>query len=505
MAFILRRAREESKRALTRADGWALRLSPYDYDIEYIRGRENIADPSSRLYDGDDEAFNEEESPWEICDLESQSVEFLTEEEIRESTKKDDTLQLVIGSLDTGNWPKSLLKFKGIANDLRYTDGILVKNGCAVIPQNLREKALEIAHFGHPLEAKFKSILRRRVWWPAIASDAEKWVKSCATCAVNGKPERPTPMQRSFAPKAVWDTIALDFNGPYLKFGNISILVVIDLRSRYAIARPVKSTRFEYTKCVLDSIFEREGFPRTIKSDNGPPFNGEEYASYCSERGIQTVFSIPFFPQQNGLVEGFMKIVNKAMCAAGSTGSNYQKELQAAIQAYNAGDHTITKLPPEEVLMGRKIRRGLPLLPHSRLNYDESELDTRDRKAKLLSKRREDIRRGAMVCRVKPGDTVIVERQSRTKGESRFGMKRYVVSQECNGSLVLCDPDGQQLRRHVSQTKKVQEWRERKPANKQDPIAKSNLDATPNDDRPQRPTREKRNPSYLSEYVRQVE
>ncbi|XP_062538450.1 uncharacterized protein LOC134206739 [Armigeres subalbatus] len=88
MAFILRRTREESKRALTRADGWALRLSPYNYDIEYIRGHENIADPSSRLYEGEDEAFNEEVSPWEICP----SPAFLTEEEIRESTKKDDVL-----------------------------------------------------------------------------------------------------------------------------------------------------------------------------------------------------------------------------------------------------------------------------------------------------------------------------------------------------------------------------------------------------------------------------
>lgn len=397
------------------------------------------------------------------------------------------------------------MKFKAIASDLRYTDGILVKNGCAVIPQTLREKALEIAHAGHPLEAKFKSILRKRVWWPGMANDAEKWVKSCAACAVNGRPERPTPMQRSFAPKAVWETIALDFNGPYLKFGSISILVVIDLRSRYAIARPVKSTKFEHTKAVLDSIFEREGFPRTIKSDNGPPFNGEEYARYCSERGIQAIFSTPFYPQQNGLVEGFMKIVNKAMCTAVSTGTSYQKELQAAIQAYNAADHTTTKLPPEEVLTGRRIKRGLPLLHHGKSTHDEQVLDSRDREAKLLSKQREDVRRGAKVCRVKPGDTVVVERQSRTKGESRFGMKRYVVSEENNGSLVLCDSDGRRLRRHVSQTKKVEEWREQKPPNTQEPKQKSNPGVLSDDDLAQRPTRERRTPSYLSEYVRSVE
>lgn len=92
MTFIMSRPREESKRALTRADGWALRLSPYDYDIEYIRGHDNIADPSSRLYCGDDDAFNEEISPWEVCSLEPRNAGFLTEDEIRDYTAQDDTL-----------------------------------------------------------------------------------------------------------------------------------------------------------------------------------------------------------------------------------------------------------------------------------------------------------------------------------------------------------------------------------------------------------------------------
>lgn len=83
-------------------------------------------------------------------------------------------------------------------------------------------------------------------------------------------------------------------------------------------------------------------------------------------------------------------------------------------------------------------------------------------------------------------------------------MKRYVVSEERNGSLVLCGLDGQQLRRHVSQTKKVQEWRVQKPANKQESKPASNPDVLPDDDRCQRPTRERRAPSYLSEYLRTV-
>ncbi|XP_062557035.1 uncharacterized protein K02A2.6-like [Armigeres subalbatus] len=518
MTFILNRSREESKRALTRADGWALRLSPYNYDVEYIKGHDNIADPSSRLYCGEDDAFNEEISPWEVCHLDLSTIEFLTEEEIREYTKKDDILMQVIRAMEEQTWPRNLTRFKSFASDLAFTDGILVKNGCIVIPQPLREKTLEIAHAGHPLEAKLKSILRRRVWWPGMTTDAENWVKSCAICAVNGRPERPPPMRRAFAPKGVWETIAIDFNGPYLKLGGILILVVIDLRSRYAIARPVKSTKFEHTKAVLDSIFEREGFPRAIKSDNGPPFNGEDYAKYCAERGIKTIFSTPFYPQQNGLVEGFMKVINKAMSAALSTEANYQKELQAAVQAYNAADHSITKMPPEEVLSGRKIKRGLPLLNYGRTGHDEQLLDKRDRDAKIVSKGREDVRRGARASQVKPGDTVIVERHSRAKGESRFSSKRYTVIEEHNGSLVLCDADGQQLKRHVSQTKTVREWRgttssdgRGTTSSRERGITSSEVTSNDQDlelsgdNRRKRPQREKRPPNYLSDFALTIE
>ena len=232
VAFILNRSRESSKRALTRADGWALRLSPYSYSVEYIRGRDNIADPPSRLYVGNDEPFDDEHSPWEIATLEVNSTGFLTENELREETGSDTTIRSVIDALETQIWPRELTRYKSISNDLSVRDGILIKNGCVVVPNKLREKALRLAHDGHPMAAKLKSILRERVWWPGLATDAENWVKTCEICATNGRPEKPTPMRRIFAPQAVWETIALDFNGPYARFGGVSILLIVDYRSR---------------------------------------------------------------------------------------------------------------------------------------------------------------------------------------------------------------------------------------------------------------------------------
>ncbi|XP_058826834.1 uncharacterized protein K02A2.6-like [Topomyia yanbarensis] len=371
----------------------------------------------------------------------------------------------------------------------------VLKEGRAVVPASLQEKALSVAHEGHPLAAKLKTILRKSVWWPGMARDAEKWVKTCQSCAVNGRPEKPTSMMRTVIPKTAWETIALDFNGPYAKFGGIYILVLVDYRSRYLIARPVKSTSFEQTKRVLDDIFEREGFPESIKSDNGPPFNGADYSQFCHERGIKTIFSTPHFPQQNGMVENYMKIINKSMAIAASAGSNYNDELQAAIQAHNAACHTVTKVPPEEIMSGRKIKRRLPLLNRELPDYDNSGVNERDKEMKLKSKHREDARRVARKCQLNPGDTVIVERQSRAKGDSRFGRQRYTVMEQRNGNLVLGDDEGHTIKRHVSQTKKVFDWRNQ--SDTSDTLQQTHKDGN----LVLRAARNRKAPSHLQDFV----
>ncbi|XP_055590116.1 uncharacterized protein K02A2.6-like [Uranotaenia lowii] len=499
VAFVLNRSRENTKRALTRADGWALRLSPYSYTVEYIRGRENIADPSSRLYCGNDDPFEDNHSPWEIATLQVSNFGFLTEEHIRDATLIDDLLQKVIVSLESNVWNKETKGFKALAGDLSVQNGILIKNGCAIIPYSLRETTLNIAHSGHPMTAKMKSIMRKRVWWPGMPTDVEKWVQACQVCATNGRPEKPTPMQRSFAPKTVWHTIAIDFNGPYIKFGGISILVIVDYRSRYLIAKPVQSTSFDHTKKILDEIFDREGYPQNVKSDNGPPFNGAEYRDYCSQRGINCIYSTPYHPQQNGLVEGYMKIINRAMVAAISKGTSYIEELRNAVQAHNAAEHKVTKLPPEEVLSGRRIRRRLPLMCPGKSEFDDKQLDERDRNSKLQGKHTEDARRGSKICSVKPGDIVILERMMRAKGESRFDPKRYTVLEERNGDLLLSDETGQTLKRNVIHTRRVHEWK----VFNQVPFPCQSAPTSTNETPVQgRPSREKKTPTHLQDYVR---
>jgi transposase InsO family protein len=53
-------------------------------------------------------------------------------------------------------------------------------------------------------------------------------------------------------------------------------------------------------------------FAKIVLSDNGPLFNSKELNGWMESLGIQHNTSSPYFPQQNGMVERFMRNVNKA-------------------------------------------------------------------------------------------------------------------------------------------------------------------------------------------------
>lgn len=193
------------------------------------------------------------------------------------------------------------------------------------------------------------------------------------------------------------------------------------------------------------------------------------------------------------------------MASAVSNGLCFKDELYAAVNAHNAAAHSVTGLPPEEVMYGRKIKRRLPLLRHEKANYDEELLNRRDKHEKLKAKEREDSRRGARKCRVGPGDTVIIERLTRIKGDSRFDPHKYTVIKVDNGNLVLQNDHGQTLKRHVTQTKKIGRWREYVDKSKGVGLANQSFKDLPPERTSERPHRTKTLPSYLSDYVRMLE
>ena len=82
-------------------------------------------------------------------------------------------------------------------------------------------------------------------------------------------------------PPEPWHTIHMDFCGPF-PTGEY-LFVVIDAYSRFPEVEVVHSTSARSTIPKMDRIFATHGIPRVIRSDNGPPFSGEEIKAFMKK------------------------------------------------------------------------------------------------------------------------------------------------------------------------------------------------------------------------------
>lgn len=462
IAFLFTKERTTASRILSRAAGWALRLSRFDFKVEYIQGKSNIADPSSRLVTGAGSDFDEAPAPGEIMTIEMNQpddIKFgedcVTIEEIKWHAKRDQQLISIEKAMETGVWTKDIARFKPHKNELMMMAGVITRTGEAVIPIALRIKTLAMAHKGHPGGDATKSILKGRVWWPGMLSQAENWVKSCPVCALMSGRTAPMPMQRSRLPATPWEELASDFCGPYAKLGGISILTIIDRYSRYMLASPVKSTDIESAMKVFSGAFDIFGYPQVIHTDNGPPFNGGEWKLSMQGKGIAVHFSTPLDPQQNGTAEVYMKLVGKAMAAPTLDGGNWRDSLQETVRAHNSAICKATGEVPEELMLGRRVRRNLPLIQPRPVTIEDAKIRERDWSVKMAAKSTADEKRSARHVNIEVGDRVYVSRPRKEKGDTNFFPDQLTVVAKKHGTLDLLSQQGNIVKRTVPFVKKV--------------------------------------------------
>lgn len=464
ISFIINREKETARRVMSRADGWALRLSAFDFEVEFVKGNYNIADPSSRLAQGEEKEFVERTTSGELgCfTAEVNSVEFsgeqITLQEISQAIEGDEELMTAKAAIMDQKWTgnkEAMGPYWSVRESLHISLGVVAKNGAVIVPKSLRQKAMQLAHTGHPGMGATKSILRSRVWWPGLKSDVEEFVATCMNCTLVARPEKPAPMLRSILPSEAWERLAIDFNGPHMRFGGVYILLLVDYFSRMLFASVIATTNFLSVKKVLDKLFDRYGNPKSVRQDNGPPFNGAEYFDYLETKGIEAQFSTPLFPQQNGMVERYMQVVNRAVQMAILNGTGLDAELSTAIRAHNRAVHRVTQRVPEELMYGRKIRRDLPLLGVARTEVNKGELAQRDFESKNREKVNENRKRGAKNPSIVPGDTVVVLKTNRLKGDPKYNRELHKVMSQDRGDFLLITGEGKLKTRNVTHLKKV--------------------------------------------------
>lgn len=156
--------------ASSRLQRWALILSAYNFNIEYVRSKDNSADALSRL-------------PLKVCEGQVNAPEqtylhfardalLLDYEALRKETKCDIILGRVLSYVMDG-WPteielQQLQTYYNRRKEIYKELGYLMWGHRVIIPAKYQENVLRELHETHMGIVKMKSLARSYVWWPGL-------------------------------------------------------------------------------------------------------------------------------------------------------------------------------------------------------------------------------------------------------------------------------------------------------------------------------------------------
>lgn len=461
LAYIFNGEGHNNKRATTRAEAWAQRLGTYRFNVEVIKGEENIADYLSRKSLLNKIPFNDQEGPHElgaltvhVNPLMRNGYRAVTNEEMKMATDKDEVLRKVGEALETSEWTDELVRFGAFKDELRMQDGLLLRGHQIVAAVAMRGRLMRAAHLGHPGIVSMKRTLRNSVWWPKMDADIEEHVKQCMGCTIVSRCDPPEPMTRTELPSEPWEFIAIDFHSPNSL--GVKLIVIVDYFSRMICVRVMKETDAERTCDQLEDLFTTFGYPTIIKADNGPPFQSQKFKDWASSRDIKIVHSTPAAPWMNGEVETQMRGIGKNLIIAVAQKENWQVELSKYVFAYNRRVHPVTGQKPVELFFKRKVRDLMPVDE----NADQEgpligEVRDRDKLEKFRGKIAGDKRRRAKESSLAIGDLVLMENRPATGLQPRFNTTPFKIIEKKGGTVTIQNENGQIFRRSTCQVKRL--------------------------------------------------
>ncbi|XP_065067025.1 protein NYNRIN-like [Rhopilema esculentum] len=250
-----------------------------------------------------------------------------------------------------------------------------------------------------------------------------------------------------------WHTIAIDLHGPITNTEQYP-LVVTDLYSKFQEIEILNSTTAPAVIPKLDRIFATHGIPVKLKTDNGPPFNGNEFKRYTKALGMEWKPSTPLWLQGNSNVESLTKAIGKVLQTAKLEGKNWKQELQRFLLTYQTTLHDTTKVPPCELLFNRSIRGQLHELPRKRVLNKHKKAKENIEKKKAQNKEYYGKKHNTKESEIKVGDTVICLQKRTNKLVPKFSPERFIV-QERKGTKILVKNRRHIITRNVSHFKRV--------------------------------------------------
>ena len=327
---------------------WSLFLSTFNFKWEFRAGKQNMADPLSRVAESHLLLMiGQGGRPVQLPCAPS------TDQSVSTACWGRD--ELVAGYGQDPAFEKQ--------PEYSYHNQLYWKEHRLVLPAgDWRTEFITHAHDtpwgGHRGVTATLAHLESLVFWPGMRQDVIQHVKNCGICAM-GKPNNSSSAnaQPMPVPFLKWETISLDFitGLPRTPSGFDSILTIVDKLSKYSyfIARKTTDDAVETARIVHDRITRDHGFPQRLICDRDTLFTSEFWQHYHRLQGTAVVSGSAYHCQTDGQTERHnRKIEQYLRCMLLQTDQNWDELLPMAQLAINNTYNDAVKAVPAVLMHG---------------------------------------------------------------------------------------------------------------------------------------------------------
>ena len=217
-----------------------------------------------------------------------------------------------------------------------------------------------------------------------------------------GKLGRQAPLQPVLAgaPYERW-YIDLTGPHPRSEHGHLYILTCIDAFTKWAEAFPIRNKEAETVARVLvEQVFCRFGTPVSVLSDQGKEVDGNIMRGICRMLGIDKLRTSPYKPSTNQ-VERLHRSLNAVLGKMVATHQrDWDTRLSFAMAAYRASRNEATGYTPNMLTLGREVRMPVDIVYGSledpaNESYDDYVENVRERMTSAYEEARQALRKAA--------------------------------------------------------------------------------------------------------------
>lgn len=329
----------------------------------------------------------------------------LLHEDLLEEQRADPALREVIYQLETGEKVPQTAREKLPElplllrewNRLKLQDGILYRgrrendilNLQLILPPNLRPMVLKALHndMGHMGIERTLDLVRQRFFWPKMAADVERTIKTCGRCVRRkALAEKAAPLVNIRTSRPL-ELLCMDFLSLEPDSSNTKdILVLTDHFTKFSVAIPTPNQKAKtVAKCLWNDFMVYYGIPERLHSDQGPDFESKLIKELCEVAGIKKTRTTPYHPRGNPVERFNRTLLNMLGTLETKQKSKWREFVKPLVHAYNCTKNEVTGFTPYELMFGRSPRLpvdlafGLPIREASLPSHSEYVKNLRSR------------------------------------------------------------------------------------------------------------------------------